>query len=390
MHPTVFHLRLRDFELQAERRIDAALITRPVAIISSHHQNGTVISLSKEAEAEGLRKGMKVSLVRQMNHGARILPYNATLYSRIHEYIHKIVQRFTPIVEPSGYGEFYMDMTGMNRIYPSDEEAGIRISNKVQDEVGLSTYLGISQNKLVSRISTSVIPDPIHRIITGDEARFLSPLDSPVIPTVHQPSVWKLVQFMILRQVCHIQSVVDKTADAQYLFGKYALSLTREVRGQDMSVVRPPLLKDHILKQAVMKEDTNDTTKIYFELKHVSEEIAFQLRQRSQVAKSVRLEIHYTDAFKFEAKGSCMKHNDTFVLECLWRLFERANHRRNRVRSILVDVSQFIYVADQIELFKSDTKRDRISNAVDILRKKYKDINFTHNFGDAHVSHHSI
>ena len=104
MHPTVFHLRLRDFELQAERRIDAALITRPVAIISSHHQNGTVISLSKEAEAEGLRKGMKVSLVRQMNHGARILPYNPTLYSRIHEYIHKIVQRFTPIVEPSGYG----------------------------------------------------------------------------------------------------------------------------------------------------------------------------------------------------------------------------------------------------------------------------------------------
>ena len=85
-----------------------------------------------------------------------------------------------------------------------------------------------------------------------------------------------------------------------------------------------------------------------------------------------------------------MKHNDTFVLECLWRLFERANHRRNRVRSILVDVSQFIYVADQIELFKSDTKRDRISNAVDILRKKYKDINFTHNFGDAHVSHHFI
>ena len=390
MHPTVFHLRLRDFELQTERRIDAALMTRPVVIISSHHQNGTVIAISKEAEAEGIQKGMKVSLVRQMNHGVRILPYNASLYGRIHEYIHKIVQRFTPLVEPSGYGKFYMDMTGMNRIYSSDEQVGAQISNMVRDQVGLSTYLGISQNKLISRISTSVISDPIHRIITGDEAKFLSPLNSPVIPTVHQPSVRKLVQFLILRQVHHIQSVVDRTADARRLFGKHALSLTREVRGQDMSVVRSPLLKDHILKQAVMKEDTNDTTKIYFELKHVAEAIAFQLRKRSQVAKSVRLEIHYTDGFKFEAQGSCMKYNDIFVLDTIWHIFEKANHRRNRIRSILVDISQFIYVSNQMELFKEDTKRDRISTAVDILRKKYKDINFTHNFGDAHVSHHFI
>ena len=85
-----------------------------------------------------------------------------------------------------------------------------------------------------------------------------------------------------------------------------------------------------------------------------------------------------------------MKYNDIFVLDTIWHIFEQANHRRNRIRSILVDISQFIYVSNQIELFKEDTKRDRISAAVDILRKKYKDINFTHNFGDAHVSHHFI
>ena len=186
MQPTVFHLRLKNFELQAERRIDASLMTRPVAIISSHHHNGTIISLSKEAEAEGLRKGMKVSLARRMNHGVRILPYNRALYGRIHEYIHGIIQRFTPIIESAGYGKFYMDMTGMNHIYPSDEQAGVQISNMVKDKVGLFTYLGISQNKLVSRISTSVVPDPIHRIMMGEESQFLSPLNTLVIPTVHQ------------------------------------------------------------------------------------------------------------------------------------------------------------------------------------------------------------
>lgn len=390
MHSTVFHLRLRDFEIQAERRIDNNLTTRPVAVISSHHQNGTVISLSKEAESEGLRKGMSVSLVRKMNHGVRILPYNTSLYYQINEVLHRIVQRFTPVVEPSGYGKFYMDMTGMNRIYKSDEYVGSQIFNMVKEKLGFSTYIGISQNKLVSRISTSVVPDSINRIIRGSESKFLSPLDSLVIPTVHQPKVRRLVRFLILREVHHIQSVVKQTRDAKHLFGEYTLPLTREAHGQDISMVKPPLLKDHILKQIVLKEDTNDTNKIYFELKYVAEAIAFKLRQRSQVAKSVRLEIHYTDGFKFEGKGSLIKHNDVFVVKVIWCLFERVNKRRNRIRSLLVDVSQFIYVTDQMELFKVDSKQEQISSAMDILRKKYKDINFTHNFRDAHVSHHLI
>ena len=48
---SVFHIRLSDFELQAERMLDASLRTRAVAIISSHHQNGTVVALSNEARS---------------------------------------------------------------------------------------------------------------------------------------------------------------------------------------------------------------------------------------------------------------------------------------------------------------------------------------------------
>ncbi|MEA1882288.1 MAG: hypothetical protein U9N31_07810 [Candidatus Marinimicrobia bacterium] len=371
MHATVFHLRLRDFELQAERRLDASLRTRPIAIISSHHQNGTVVSVSKEAEEEGLRRGMKVSLVRRMSHGVRLLPYNNALYGRLNQYVHFIIQRFTPTVEPSGYGKFYMDMTGMERVYKSHEQSGSNIFDMVQDQVGLHSFLGISQNKLVSRISTSVVPDKIHRVVAGNESQFLSPLNSPVIPTVHQPSVWKLIKFLILNQVCQIQSIVDSADEARRLFDLYALPLSREVRGQDLSVVRPPILKDHIMEQTVLSEDTNDSAKLWSEVKRLSEQVAFKLRQRSQVAKIVRLEIHYNDGFKYEAKGQFLKHDDVAVMAETWRLFEKVNTRRNRIRAILLDVSGFVQVARQIELFEKDTEQDRLSFALDILRKKY-------------------
>lgn len=379
MHQTVFHLRLRDFELQAERRLDASLQTRPVAIISSHHQNSTVVSVSKEAEEEGLRRGMKVSLVRRMSHGVRLLPYNPSLYGRLNQYVHSIVQKFTPTVEPSGYGKFYMDMTGMERMHTSHEQAGSTISSLVQDQVGLDSFLGISQNKLVSRIATSVVPEKIHRIIAGNEARFLSPLNSPVIPTVHQATVWKLVKFLILNQVQQIQSIVDSGDDARRLFGAHARPLSREVRGQDFSVVRPPIMKDHILEQSILSEDTNEEAALWAEVKCLSEQAAFKLRQRSQIAKKVRLEIYYTDGFKYEAGGQFLKNDDDTILSESWRLFGKANTRRNRIRAILLDVSVFVHVARQMELFEKDTEKDRISSALDILRKKHKNMNFTHN-----------
>lgn len=380
MHQTVFHIRLRDFELQAERRLDASLQTHPIAIISSHHQNGTVVSVSKEAEEEGLRKGMKVSLVRRMNHGARLLPYNRPLYGRLNHYVHSIVQKFTPTVEPAGYGQFYMDMSGMEHMYKNYEQAGSNISDKVQDQIGLSSFLGISQNKLVSRIATSVIPEKIHCVAAGNEPKFLSPLHPPVIPTVHQPPVKKMITFLILNKVRQIQSIVDSADDARRLFGMYAFQLTQEVRGKDFSVVRPPAAKDRILKQSVLREDTNDEEKLWNEIKQLSEQAAFALRQRSQTAEKARMEIHYTDGFKHETAGRFSANDDAAVLTESWRMFQKTNTRRNRVRAVLLDVSDFIHAAKQMELFEKDTEGERISASVDILRSKYKNISFTKTF----------
>ena len=107
----VFHIRLRGLELQAERMIDPTLKTRPVAILSSNSPNGTIISISPEAKEEGLLKGMKVSTIRKINHGVRLLPYNKSLYTKINHYIYKMLfycHRINTIEElkkiPTKYG----------------------------------------------------------------------------------------------------------------------------------------------------------------------------------------------------------------------------------------------------------------------------------------------
>ena len=150
----VFHIRLKNIELQAERLIDPYLKTRPIAIISSSHQNGSILCLSDEAKEEGLMEGMKVSLVRKMNHRVQLLPYNDSLYERINYHVYQSVSLFSPIVEPKGMNEFFLDMNGMRSINRSIKDAGLSIINRIEDQIGISGVVGISTNKLVSSIVT--------------------------------------------------------------------------------------------------------------------------------------------------------------------------------------------------------------------------------------------
>ena len=372
MAASIFHIRLKDFELQAERLMDASLRTRPVAIISSQQQDGTIVSVSSEAKEEGLYHGMKLSLARKMSHSALLMPYNRSLYARLNSYIYKTVSTFTPIAEPSNFGQFYLDMTGMKHLYPSYQQAGCLVSNTIADKTSLASTIGISVNKLVSRISTAVIPETINEITIGEESRFLSPLESPILPSVHIPQVNKMVQFLYLKQVNDIQKIVYSTQEGSIIFGKHFKQVSRETQGKDTSAVRPPTLKDHIIEQVIIPKDTNDQFILRSIVKTMAEQIAFQLRKRQQIAKNVKLEIHYTDGMRNARHDAFVATNDKSIVETCYRLFNLANYRRNRIRTIIIDVSKFVYFANQTSIFETgNVKNNNLSKALDIIRRKH-------------------
>ncbi|MFA4840053.1 MAG: hypothetical protein WC703_11320 [Candidatus Neomarinimicrobiota bacterium] len=367
---SVFHVRLSDFELQVERMLDASLRTRPIAIISSNRQDGTIVSSSQEALSEGLFPGLKVSLARRMSHGAILLPYNSALYSQMHQYVYQTIAHYSPVIEPTVFGQYFADMSGMDGIYHDNLRAGSLMAKDIQSKVNLESRIGISANKLVSRIATAVVPETIHQVEPGSEQVFLSPLDSEHLPTTAEPSVNKIVKFLLLRQVKSVQEATAEPDAGEILFGKHYWRLFLEARGKDYSIVQPPQLRNHIIQQTVLTEDTNDETKLMAAVRNLAEQTAHQLRVRKQIARSLSVEIHYTDGLKNARKGSVAFNDDTTVVEEAIRLFLAANYRRNRVRAIVVDATRFQLLADQLDLFRSK-KDDNLSLAIDCIRKKY-------------------
>ena len=370
MYDGIYHIRLENFELQAERILDSSLRTRPIAIISSHHQNGTIVALSSEAKQEGLYKGLKVSVARRMAHGVSLLPYNSTLYAKLHRYLYQTVANYSPIAEPSAFGQYYLDMNGMRNIYKDDIQAAHLITKDILNRLSMRSQIGISANKLVSSISTAVVPEMIHQVEGGNEVRFLAPLESHILPTANEKPVSRIIKFLFLYQVKNIQTIVNQAESGQRLFGQHYRKLAMEANGRDNSAVQPPRLRDHIIKQTVLKVDTNDEDILIATVRNLAEELAYQLRRRCQIAKSLRLEIHYTDGFKKSCSGAVRYNDDETVVTEAITLFIRANYRRNRIRAILLDATNFKAVNEQLELFR-DNRQNHLSTTLDSIRDRY-------------------
>jgi len=352
--------------------LDASLRTRALAVISSHRQNGTLVALSEEAVREGLQPGMKVSLARKMSHSAILLPYNTVLYDRMNRYLYHTLSTFSPLVEPASFGQFYTDMTGMGNIYRSQKQAAALISKNIQSKVSLVSQVGISSSKLVSSISTAVVPEKINEVKTGNEPEFLAPLPSELLPAAQEKPVKRIVDFLFLQRVENLQSVVAHADTGQLLFGPYYKRVAMETQGQDTSVVKPPRYRNHIIEQKVLTSDTNDETILRPVVQHLAEQVAFQLRQRRQVARSISLEVHYTDGFRNARKGSVRFNDDKTVTDVCLDLFTRVNYRRNRIRSVFVDAGKLKATADQLNLFEDRHSQNlALAAAMDRIRSKY-------------------
>ena len=77
---------------------------------------------------------------------------------------------------------FYMDMKGIPTSKHCIKDIGVSVLKKIESRTSLFSVVGISINKLVSKIITDVIPGSIHEVSAGNEQCFLEPLDYSVLP----------------------------------------------------------------------------------------------------------------------------------------------------------------------------------------------------------------
>jgi DNA polymerase-4 len=141
-------------------------------------ERGIAASMSYEAKARGVTRGMRLADIRKVCPEAAILPSDYETYSLLSKRFFAIVRRFTPDVEEYSIDECFADLTGLRRpLRMSYFEIAARIKKALDTELGFTFSVGLAPNKVVAKIgSTWQKPSGLTAIPVGELHRYLAKL----------------------------------------------------------------------------------------------------------------------------------------------------------------------------------------------------------------------
>jgi DNA polymerase-4/DNA polymerase V len=148
----ILHIDGDAFFASCEQSRRPQLQGRPVV---TGKERGIAASMSYEAKARGVRRGMRLSEIRKICPEAIILPSDYETYSLLSTRFFAIVRRYTPEVEEYSVDECFADVTGLRRpLRMSYLQIAERIKQDLDTELGFTFSVGLAPNKVVAKIAS--------------------------------------------------------------------------------------------------------------------------------------------------------------------------------------------------------------------------------------------
>ena len=83
------------------------------------------------------------------------------------------------------------------------------------------------------------------------------------------------------------------------------------------------------------------------------------MRKLNRSAKYLSIEIHYSDGFLNKDSCKLNSNNDYKIIKISLKLFNKVFKRRNRIRSIIMTVTNLFFVNNQLSLFEHQNSKFR-------------------------------
>jgi len=364
----IIHLDLDAFFVAVERKNNPKLNGKPL-IVGGSSRRGVVAACSYEARAFGVHSAMPMYLAMQLCPDATVISGDMESYSQHSHLVTEVIADTAPLFEKASIDEFYIDASGMDRFFGAFRWA-VELRQKIMKESRLPISLGMSINKLVSKVATCEFKPNAEKMIPhGTEKEFLGPLSVDKIPMIGKQTSSFLYD-MGVRTVSTLREMPLKFLVSA--FGKNGRSLWNKAHGIDESPVVPHSEQKSISTESTFEEDTIDVRRLKSILIAMVEKVTYQLRAQKKLASCITVKIRYSN-FDTETRQVHVPYtsSDTVVLRTALELFDKLYNRRMLIRLVGVRVSNLVYGNHQISLF-DDTEQDiNLYEAMDYIKHKH-------------------
>ena len=375
---TIFHVDMDAFFVSVEELYDPSLKGKPVVVGGQRDERGVVSAASYAARKFGVHSAMPLRTAAKMCPQAIFVDGHPERYRECSEKVFKVLSAFSPQVEMASIDEAYLDMTGTARLHGPPLQAAHKLHARMKEDTGLNCSIGIGSSRLIAKVSSGQAkPNGVLWIVSGQESKFLAPLDVREIPGVGKVMEKHLHEIGI-KKVGDLARLEETELERR--FGKWGLALAGKSRGEDAggwfdSEVGADSEAKSISHEHTYNEDTADVTQLEATLMRLCEMVARRLREAKLHTRTIQLKLRYKDFTTITRAHTLPAPTqlDGEIFAQIRTLFRKNWKQGMQVRLLGVQASSFEQQPAQINLLEGGRQhrwKDALA-AADRLRDKF-------------------
>jgi DNA polymerase-4 len=369
----IFHIDLDAFFVSVEQALNPELKGKPVIVGGDPERRGVVASASYEVRPFGIHAGMPSARARRLCPQAIFIQAHFSLYREASAKFMNILADFSPNIEPLGFEEAYLDVTGCMEPYGSPQKLARVIKERIKKELKLTASVGIGTCKVVAKIASALCkPDGLLEIAPGQEEAFLNPLPIAKLPGVGEKTE-QLLKDMAVTTIGELASLPSDTITRR--LGATGAVLHSYAQGIDDREVKPPGEAKSISQELTFARDTLDRNFLEATLNDLCQEGCQDLRSQNKKAKCVAIKLRYADFKTITRQVTLPEASDVtqVIFATAQQLLSKTLAQSKKpIRLIGIRVSSLVGEEKQLPMFDSETEKpERLDKAIDKIRNKY-------------------
>ncbi len=355
----VFHIDFDYFYAQCEETRSPELKTKPVCVCVFSDRggdSGAIATANYTARKYGVKSGIPITFAKKRleeRKDAVYLPVDFDFYSEISKKAMEVMKDSADIFEYVGRDEAYLDVTErVEKDFKKASHLAQQIKNSIRDKTKLSCSIGISCNKLISKIASDFQkPDGLTIVPPIETEVFLDQLKIRKIPGIGKKTEKRFLE-MNLETIQDLKRLDIFTLNKE--FGrKSAAYIYNAVRGIDDAPVKEKEESIQYSKITTLKEDSKDYQFLYESVMELCKEVHHIVKKNNRMFKSVG--IHFVQSDLSNKSKSRMLRSPTKNIEELQKnadqlLKEALENQTITIRRLGVKVSELSKVQGQSDI----------------------------------------
>ncbi|MCV0371953.1 MAG: DNA polymerase IV [Nitrosarchaeum sp.] len=297
----VFHIDFDYFFAQCEEIRSPELRTKPVCVCvfsDRGSDSGAIATANYIARKFGVKSGMPIMFAKKRLEERKdtiFLPVDFDYYTNISEASMQIIKENADVFEYVGKDEAYLDVTKRaNGDFSKASHLAQQIKNTLKEKTKVSCSIGISPNKLISKIASDFKkPDGLTVVTPEKIEEFLEPLKIRDIPGIGKKTEEQFSK-MDVKTIRELKRLDIFTLNKKFgrKIGAYIFNSARGVNNEPVKEHESTI---QFSKIATLKRDSKDFTFLLESMRELCKELHSTIVKNNKMFKSVGIQLIQSD-----------------------------------------------------------------------------------------------